>query len=205
MVALSEPEHLVQRGHARARDRLLRARERVVSGVGRAAGAAVERADLGEREVVDRLADVRVGPVAGERRSGVPAQQGCHHGFVGDQDLAVPGDRGVHLQRADTDAQRLVERREGVLRPQPAGAPVTLGVEGGRVRWSGRGGADRRRTDQRGGDRRHGDRGPQRAFRAGPPGVACGHGEFPFVLRCFGAWRRERMMAGADDRRGNPA
>ena len=44
-------------------------------------------------------------------------------------DLAVLGDGGVELERGDAELERVAERRERVLRPQPAAAAMGLEVE----------------------------------------------------------------------------
>ena len=121
-VALGEVEDLVERRHAGAGDGLLRAHELVRGRVGRVARAAVERLGLREREVLHQLADEVVG-------AGVLAEEREDARLVGDEDLTVLGDGGVQLERGDAELQRVAERRQRVLGPQPAPAAVGLEVE----------------------------------------------------------------------------
>jgi hypothetical protein len=111
------------------------------------AGAAVELLDLGVGQLVDELADVRA--LALQRRD--PP-------LVRDHDDAILGHARVELEGGDADLERLAERGQRVLGPQPAGAAMAFEVEGAR---GGRVGA-------------HAQHGERREHDGGTPG-ACEH------------------------------
>jgi len=104
-VALGQVEDLVERRHAGAGRRLLRGGE-LVAGRGRVARAAVERLGLGQREVLDELADEVVG-------AGVLALEREDPRLVRHEDLAVLGDRGVELERRHVELERLARAPRG--------------------------------------------------------------------------------------------
>jgi len=113
--------------------------------------AAVQRVQLGPREVVDELADVRVLRVAGEGGAGVGALLGLDGRVVPHHRCTVLGEDDVEFQRGDTQLDGLGERAQRFLGGLAASAAVRLQVEvagigrcdgHGRQREGGQQGAD---------------------------------------------------------------
>jgi hypothetical protein len=91
--------------------------------------AAVERAHLRQGERIDVLAHVRELGVARCDGRGVGALGAGYPPVVSDHGLPILGDLHVQLQGADPQLQRVAERRQRVLHPQPDAATVRLQVE----------------------------------------------------------------------------
>ena len=123
VVRLDQVEDVLELDHPEALDLLL------LGEAGELLVAAVHRLDLGEGQVLDVLADVRVRRVAREGRTRVLALLRADLTVVVHDHLLVLGDLGVELEGAHPESHGLGEALQGLLGGHPDPAAVRLQVE----------------------------------------------------------------------------
>jgi hypothetical protein len=128
MLSLDEVQDVLELHHAKAVDHLLLAE------AGQLPIAAVHGLDLGQRQILDVLPDVRVHRVTLEERTGVTTFLGADLPVVIDHDLLILRDVRVQFQSGHTEPHRLGETLQRFLRGQAETAAVSLQVEVGLLR-----------------------------------------------------------------------